>query len=69
MLAFLFWFLITIAVLAIVIIGVKWLLSLTGIAIPQPLLVILGIILFIVCMIALWHFVGDVAWTTVPRHP
>jgi hypothetical protein len=68
MLAFLFWFLITIAFLAIVIIGVRWLLSLTGIAIPPPLMVILGIILFIVCMFALWHFFGDVAWN-MPRHP
>ncbi len=62
MLNFLFWFLITMAVLAIVIIGVKWLLSLTGITIPPPLMVILGILLFIVLMYALWRFVpfGDV---------
>jgi hypothetical protein len=58
MLAFLFWFLITIAVLAIVIIGVRWLLGLAGVTIPQPLMLILGILLFIVLMYALWHFVG-----------
>jgi hypothetical protein len=68
MLAFLFWFLITIAVLAIVIIGAKWLLSLAGVTIPAPLMAILGIILFIVLMIALWHFVGTGLDWGVPRH-
>jgi hypothetical protein len=58
MLGFLFWFLIVIAVLACVIIGCRWLLGLAGVTIPPPLLAILGIILFIVMMIALWHFVG-----------
>jgi hypothetical protein len=58
MIAFLFWFLIVIAVLAIVIIGAKWLMGLAGITIPQPLVVILGIVLFIVLLYALFHFVG-----------
>jgi hypothetical protein len=66
MLAFLLWFLIVVAVLAIVIIGAKWLLGLAGITVPQPLMVILGIILFIVMLLALWHFVGFSG--DVPRH-
>jgi hypothetical protein len=66
MLAFLLWFLIVIAVLAIVIIGAKWLLGLAGITVPQPLMVILGIILFIVMLLALWHFVGFSG--DIPRH-
>jgi hypothetical protein len=66
MLAFLLWFLIVIAVLAIVIVGAKWLMGLAGITIPQPLMVILGIILFIVMLLALWHFVGFSG--DIPRH-
>lgn len=66
MIGFLFWFLVVIAVLAIVIIGAKWLLGLAGITIPQPLMVILGIIMFLVMLFALWHFVG---WTDLPRRP
>ena len=65
MIAFLFWFLVVIAVLAIVIIGGKWLMGLAGVTIPQPLMVILGIILFIVMLFALFHFIG---WSgDIPR--
>jgi hypothetical protein len=58
MIEFLVWFLVVVAVLAIVIIAGKWLLAQAGVAIPGPLLTILGIILFIVLLIALLHFVG-----------
>lgn len=58
MIAFLIWFLVVIAVVAIVIIASKWLLGLAGVAIPPPLLAILGIILFIILLVALLHFVG-----------
>jgi hypothetical protein len=68
MIGFLFWFLITIAVLAIVIIGVRWLLGLAGVTIPQPLMIILGILLFIVLMFALWRFVGSGVDWGPPRH-
>ncbi len=64
MIDFLFWFLITIAVIAIVIIGIKWLMTVAGITIPQPLLLILGLIFFIVLMYALWHFIGAQAWNS-----
>jgi hypothetical protein len=59
MIAFLFWFLITIAVFAIVIIAAKWLMGVAGVAIPRELALILGIILFIILLFALWHFVGS----------
>ena len=67
MLGFLFWFLIIIAVLAVVIIAGRWLIGSTGIAIPQPLMVCIGIVLFIVLLIALWHFVGAEAFGPSPR--
>jgi hypothetical protein len=47
-----------VCVLAIVIILVKWLLSLGGVTIPQPLLICLGILIFIVCMLALLSWSG-----------
>jgi hypothetical protein len=56
--AFLIQFLIFICVVAIVIIGGRWLLSLTGLAIPQPLLVILGIILFLVLLLLFLNYAG-----------
>jgi hypothetical protein len=66
MIAFLVWFLIVIAVLACIIIAARWLLGLAGITIPPPLMAIIGIILFIVLLVALIHFVG---WNVdVPRH-
>lgn len=58
MIEFLVWFLVVVAVLACVIIGLKWLLGLAGLVIPPPLMAILGIVLFIVLLIALLHFVG-----------
>ena len=36
-----------ICVLAIIVIGVRWLASLAGVVIPQPLLIIGGILLFL----------------------
>lgn len=55
---FLIGFLILICVIAIVIIGVKWLISLTGWAIPQPLLVIAGIILFMILLLVVLQWSG-----------
>lgn len=51
-------FIVMVCVLAIVIILVKWLLSLGGVTIPQPLLICLGILIFIVCMLALLSWSG-----------
>lgn len=59
---FLIGFLILVCVIAIVIIGVKWLIALTGIAIPQPLLMILGIILFMVLLLMLLNYSGLYTW-------
>jgi hypothetical protein len=55
---FLVGFLVFVCVLAIVIIACRWLLSLTGIAIPQPLLVILGIIVFLLLLLVLLNWSG-----------
>jgi hypothetical protein len=55
---FLIGFLVLVCVLAIVVIGCRWLLSLTGIVIPQPLLLILGIIVFLILLLALLNYSG-----------
>lgn len=55
---FLVGFLLLVCVLAIVIIAFRWLLSLTGWAIPQPLLVILGIIVFMILLLVLLNYSG-----------
>jgi hypothetical protein len=49
-------------VLAILIIGIKWLCSLAGIAIPQPLMVILGIIVFVALLLMLLSWSGLGLW-------
>lgn len=51
-------FLLFICFIAILIIGARWLMSLTGLSIPQPLLVILGIILFIIVLLVFVNYVG-----------
>lgn len=55
---FLVGFVILCCVLAIVIVAVKWLLSLTGLSIPQPLLVILGILVFLILFCCLIDWSG-----------
>lgn len=54
MLDWLLSFVVLVIVLAIVIILVRWLLSLTGLAIPQPLLVVGALLLCLVVLI--WLF-------------
>jgi hypothetical protein len=58
MISFLVSFLIFLVVVAILIIGFRWLLSLTGLAIPQPLLIILGLILFLILLVFFVNYVG-----------
>ena len=48
--------------LAILIIGVKWLCSLAGITIPPPLMLILGIIVFVVLLMMLLDWAGAPLW-------
>lgn len=55
---FLIGFLVMVCVLAIVIIAARWLLSLAGIAVPQPLLMILGIVLFLLLLLWLLSWSG-----------
>ncbi len=55
---FLVSFLVFIIVIAIVIIGVKWLLSVAGVPIPQPLLIILGLIFFLIVLLFFLNFTG-----------
>lgn len=59
---FLFGFLILICVIAIVIIGVRWLLTVAGITVPPPLLYILGIIFFIILLLVLANYTGLYTW-------
>jgi hypothetical protein len=49
-------FIVLIVVLAIVIIGLKWLLGLAGITVPQPLLMILGLLVFLLLFLALMQW-------------
>jgi hypothetical protein len=58
MISFMLSFLVFIVVLAIIVIGVRWLLSLTGLVIPQPLLYILGLILFLVLLFVFLNYAG-----------
>ena len=51
-------FIVLIVVLAIVIIGVKWLIGLTGLTIPQPLWLILGLVLFLILLLVLLQWSG-----------
>jgi uncharacterized membrane protein len=51
-------FIVLCCVLAICIIVGRWVLSLTGLAIPQPLLLVLGILLFLFLMLALLQYSG-----------
>jgi hypothetical protein len=48
--------------LAILIILVRWLCSLAGVTIPQPLLLVLGIILFVILFIVLLNWAGLGIW-------
>jgi len=58
MISFMLSFLVFIVVLAIVVIGVRWVLSLTGITIPPPLMYILGLILFLVLLFVFLQYAG-----------
>jgi Na+/alanine symporter len=51
-------FLLLICVIAVVIIGVRWLAALAGVAIPPPLMAILGILLFVVLLLLLLNWSG-----------
>lgn len=51
-------FIFVIAICALVIIGVQWLLSLAKVAIPQPLLIMLGIIVFLILLLWLVRWSG-----------
>lgn len=55
---FLVGFIVVVCVLAVVIIAAKWLIGLTGLAIPQPLMVILGILLFLLLFLWLLSWSG-----------
>jgi hypothetical protein len=49
-------------VLAILIIGVRWLCGVAGIAIPAPLMLILGIIVFVILLLMLLDWAGAGIW-------
>lgn len=68
MIGFLIWFLVVCCVLAVVIVLAKWVLGLAGIAIPQPVALALSIIVFLILLLALWHFVGATAFDGPSLH-
>lgn len=45
------YFLIAVAILVLLIVGVRYLLSLAGVTVPQPIWAILGIILFLIILL------------------
>lgn len=51
-------FVVLVVVLAIVVIAVRWLLGLMGIAIPQPLMVIIGLFFFLIFLLMLLNWSG-----------
>lgn len=55
---FLVSFLVFIIVVAIVIIGIKWLLGVLGVVIPQPLMIILGLLCFLILLLFFLNFTG-----------
>lgn len=59
---FLLAFAVLCAVIAIVIILVRWVVSLTGWVIPPPLLAVLGILLFIVLLMWIMNWSGVYRW-------
>jgi hypothetical protein len=53
------YFLIAIAILVLLIVGLRWLLSLAGVVVPQPVWAVLGFILFLLILLyALGAFGG-----------
>lgn len=58
MISFLIGFLILICVLVCVVILVKWLLAVAGIAVPQPLMIVASIIVFLILFLMLLNYSG-----------
>jgi len=56
--SFMVGFLLLVCVLAVVIIAAKWLLGLAGVAVPPPLMYILGILLFVVLLLWVLNYSG-----------
>lgn len=59
---FLIGFVVACCVIAVVIILVKWLVGLTGVAIPPPLMLVLGIVLFIFLLLWVLSWSGVYRW-------
>jgi|HubBroStandDraft_4_1064222.scaffolds.fasta_scaffold1171281_2 hypothetical protein len=59
---FLIGFLIACCVIAVVIILVKWLLGLAGVTIPPPLMLVIGILLFIFLLLWVLNWSGVYRW-------
>jgi hypothetical protein len=55
---FLIGFVVLVCVLAVVIILVRWLASLAGVTIPPPLMLVLGILLFLLLFLVLLNWTG-----------
>jgi hypothetical protein len=55
-------FIFLVCAIAIVIILVKWLAQLTGVTVPPPLMMVLGILLFVVLLVVLLNWAGWGIW-------
>jgi hypothetical protein len=64
MLSWLVSFIVIACVFAVVIILAKWVIGLTGVVIPQPLLVVAGILLFLVLIV--WLFTSGPIFSLGP---
>jgi hypothetical protein len=67
MISFMLSFLVFIVVVAILIIGLRWVLSLTGLVIPQPLILILGLILFLILLLVFFNYIGGMPTLAFPH--
>lgn len=65
---FLVGFIVFVVVVACVIVLVRYLIGLTGIAIPQPILWVLGMVFFLIALMFLLNFTGVYTWGGTGLH-
>jgi hypothetical protein len=59
---FLVGFIVFVVVVACVIVLVRWLITLTGLTIPPPILWVLGMVFFLIALMFLLNFTGVYTW-------
>jgi hypothetical protein len=66
---FLVGFIVFVVVVACVIVLVRWLITISGITVPQPILWVLGMIFFLIALMFLLNFTGVYTWGGFGPHP